>query len=685
MSRRVSLILAWLLAVSAAGPARAAEQAFQLNWTICRKLADVRAIHPHPTDPQVAWAITGKGLFKTADEGRTFQPVASATTEKLGQITAIACRPADENCLLVGTDANGLFISTDGAASFKPMSSKAEKLASQHVAHVDFSRIDPSWRTVMVTHALGAPGMSVTRDLGKTWEAFGQDRYLKSFAFCGPTIVAVGSMAAMEGRTWGIHRSAWDAQRWEESNRGIRPGEPACELLRPNRFLFSTLDGVILESHDDGRTWQNAARIGPGQWVSVLLTHGATDNTELAAAYDPHGRGLVISTRLLRRGSLVPQNTGLYVGPYIKSGASCRASANGLTWYIVMNNWLWIGRRVPRKVAPTVLQAWCSPSSLWVAFDAVGGAQSTMHTRLASIATGSATEGDVKALAAAHKSFSALKGSMGFGVLAKVSHPKGPRSIKSVTVDLSIIGGSALTQLHDDGKHGDGKGGDGLWGTQVRFLPGDFPSLPRHDRRWGLPANTRSAMTVTALGTSGQKDSHSAVIAIRRKPAPVSIWPGGRRFRFAGEIVEGTVTVSQHVDRQRDPNNPALLVQATGPGPWRAAWHIGEGRLNISGCDTLRLDIKGTVNQELYVHILDYFRMGENMIDVPHWSRGVPLIAGGHLKSIGGEYQTVRIPMKLLLTKGTLFLRQYGAGIGLATKEGGKPGAYYLANVTAEP
>ena len=159
MSRRFSLILAWILAASAAGPARGADQAFQLDWAIYRKLADVRTIHPHPTDPQVAWAITGKGLYKTADEGRTFQPVAAATTEKLGQITAIACRPVDENCLLVGTDSNGLLISTDGGASFKPMSGKTEKLASEHIAHVDFSHIDPSWRTVMVTHALGAPGM----------------------------------------------------------------------------------------------------------------------------------------------------------------------------------------------------------------------------------------------------------------------------------------------------------------------------------------------------------------------------------------------------------------------------------------------------------------------------------------------------------------------------------------------
>ena len=685
MSRRSSFIVAWLLASAAAGPARAADKPFQLNWAIYRKLANVRAIYPHPTDPQVAWAVTDKGLFKTADEGRTFQPVASATADKLGQITAMVCCPADENCLIAGTDANGLFISADAGASWKLMSGKAEKLASKHISHVDFSRIDPSWRTVMVTHGLAAPGMSVTRDLGKTWEVFAADRHLKRFAFSGPTIVAAGSMAATEGRSWGIHRSAWDAQRWEESNRGIRPAEPACELLRPNHFLFSTLDGVILESHDDGRTWQNAAKIGAGQWVSLLFTHGATDNTEVAAAYNPHSRGLVLSTRLLRRGSLVPQNTGLYVGPYIKSGASCRASANGLTWYIVMNSSLWIGRRVPRKDGPTVLQVRCSPSSLWVAFDAVGGAESTIHGRLASIAAGSATEGDVKALAAAHKSFTELKGRMGFAVLAKVSHPKGPRSIKAVTVDMTVIGGSSSARLYDDGKHADGKPGDGLWGTQVRFLPSDFRSLPRHDRRWGLPSNTHSSMTVTALDTSGRKDSHSAVIAVRRKPSPVSIWPGGRRFRWAGQIAEGPVRLSQHIPRQRSTEAPALIVEAAGAGPWRAAWHIGEGRLNISGCDTLSLDIKGTVSQELYVHVLDYFRIGENMIDVPHWSRGVPLIAGGHLKSIGRDYQTVRIPMKLLLAKRTLFLRQYGAGVGLSVKAGGKPGTYYLANVTAEP
>jgi hypothetical protein len=70
---------------------------------------------------------------------------------------------------------------------------------------------------------------------------------------------------------------------------------------------------------------------------------------------------------------------------------------------------------------------------------------------------------------------------------------------------------------------------------------------------------------------------------------------------------------------------------------------------------------------------------------VPHFSKGVPLISGGYLKSITPEYQKVRVPIKELLSKGVYFLRWHTAGIGLGVGGDGKAGTYYIDGVRIEP
>lgn len=653
-----------------------------LEWTTHRELRDVRSIFCHPTDPLVAWAATSSGLLKTVDEGRNWQAVAEASREKVGLVTNLICCAADENRLLMGTDAKGLFLSADGGKTFKSLGGEGDKPASGHVEYVSFGDSDPSWRTIFVTHGRAATGMSISRDLGATWEVFARDRYLKSFVKDGDTIVAAGSMLETDGEVWGIHRSGWDGQRWEECNRGQRPGQAALPILHPLRFMFSTLDGGVLESNDDGRTWYSVARIESASWESLFFTHGRTGSAEILVGYDPYRQGVVLSDRRFRPGSRGARNRGLYVGPFVKSGASCRANANGTSFYVVLNDSLWIGRRVPAKSGPTVVQARCLPATAWVQTYVTSGAERAFHQRIEA-AAGTPREADVKGIAEAYSSFSALKKSMGFTVQARVGHPKGSKAIKAVTVDLSILGRSRTTELYDDGRHGDEKPGDGLWGVKVPFLPGDFEKLPRADRRQALPG--MSAVTVTAFDTGGASDNWSAVISIFRRPEPVSLWPGGRHLRFSSTDSEGPLRVYEARGEGPSGQGDAVCFDASGPGPWRGAWIMGAGGLNISGRDAVSFHVKGDVPQELYVHVVDRYVVGSDAIDVPHYSRPVPLIGGGYLKAITPAYQKVRVSMKKLLPKGTLFLRRHGAGFALSVGEGGKPGRYYIADFRAVP
>ena len=405
-----SLICAFCVLLSlAAAFSQDVDDAAALTWAPCRELRDVRAVFCHPTDSRVAWVATAAGLMKTADEGRSWQAAPAASAEKLGIVTALICCPADEKRMVVGTQDQGLFLSLDGGKTFTRLGDEKQRLASAHVEHVHWCDSDPSWRTIFVTHGRAATGISISRDLGKTWDVFGTDRYLKSFVKDGDTIVAAGSMLETGGEVWGIHRSGWDGMRWEECSRGLRPGQAALPILQPLRFMFSTLDGDVLESYDDGRTWHAIARLESASWNSLFFTHGRTGSSEILVGYDPYRRGVVLSGRRFRPGSQTAQNRGLYVAAFVKSGASCRASANGSTFYVVMNNLLWIGRRGASKTGPTVAQAWCSPSSMWIRSYVTRQEELALHQRIQAAAEGSPSQADVKGIAQAHKAFSELE------------------------------------------------------------------------------------------------------------------------------------------------------------------------------------------------------------------------------------------------------------------------------------
>jgi hypothetical protein len=485
--------------------------------------------------------------------------------------------------------------------------------------------------------------MSVTRDLGATWELFAADRYLGRFVFGGGTIVAAGAMLGTGGRSWGIHRSGWDAQRWQECNRDIRPAAAAVTRLGRRRFLFCTLDGEILESTSDGRTWESLLQQAGVRWASLHVARGPVDTAEVLAAYDPHRRGLLLSDGNLRTATLRPQNDGLFVGAFIKSGASCHPAADGLTWFIVINDGLWIGRRTPNEQGPTILETRCTPSGQWLA----PGARAGRGLR--------------------------------FAVAAKVHHPEGPAALQGVTVGLTILGIQRPQALYDDGRHADGKASDGLWAARINVPPKTAVRLPPNDPRPRLPGTI--AVNLTAVDKKRRRDRRVAVLAVYHKPGPLRIWPGGGgNDRSLG--LEGPVTVRTESPPPSANQPAAIVIEATGRGPWRAGWGAGGwSRLNFAGRNTLSLQVKGTVSQELLVHLVDHY--GD--VDQPHFSRGVHLIAGRLLKAVTGKYQRVRIPVSRLLPKGTLFLRQHGVGVGLSTGAGGKPGRYWLADVQLLP
>ncbi|HUT00966.1 MAG TPA: choice-of-anchor X domain-containing protein [Phycisphaerae bacterium] len=652
---------------------RIGEIRYGLQWKRFREARGVRRIFPHPLDPRIVWCATSAGLLVSDDAGETWSPVKSARADLLGEVTCLAVSPCDPDLLCMGTDARGLFLSADGGKTWKAPAASAERTASNHIEWVDFCPSDPTGRTLLATHGLSAGGISISRDLGATWEVFGKDRFLKRFVKQGQTLVAVGSMVVTDGKVWGIHRSGADGMRWEETLRNIRPAVPVTGHARW-QFFVASLDGGLYHSLNDGKGWRRLVQSRGASWTSLFFTNGPTDETPLLAAYDPHRQGLCLSRHRFSNGLGQRQNRGLYVGPFVKSGATCVANANGTAYFVAMNNALWIGRWVLPTEGPAVVQARCEPCSVRTDDDAMRQAQDDVYAHIAAIAADGPADGHVRSIAAAARTLAESKDRMKFTVRARVRYPRGSGGIKQVTVNASTMGLRRATPMFDDGKHDDEKAGDGIYGAEVRFSPAIFQERDFRETR---------LLTVTAVGGSGLPDSWPAALRIPRGPRVVRLSGGG----WDSERSEGPVSV-RRVSGQGVFEKRATLLRfiVTGTDPWRAVWLMpGDGE-NSAGLKWLSFYIRGDTNQELLVHLVDHYRIGsEGFFDEPHFSAPAPLIAGGYLKAITPRYQKVRIPIDRLLPKGVFFLRWHTAGLGLSAPKGGKPGTYHVDRLQVEP
>jgi hypothetical protein len=615
-----------------------------LIWEEAKELTRIRSVYTHPFDPDQVWCASSEGLLKSTDNGYTWHPVKSASVSSVGTVTCMAFSGRDPRVIYMGTNNKGLYLSTNSGMSWTGISKGKKQPASSHIEWVDFCPSDPSWRTLQATHGTHAPGFSVSRDLGTTWEVLGQDRYLKQFVKQAETVVATGSMVGSEGKVWGIHRSGTDGQRWEETVRDIDPSEGAVTYSRW-QFLYATLDGKLLHSFNDGKIWKILEHSDRSSWSSLFFTYGITDKDEILAAYDPFFQGLVLSRHRFTHGLGEKQNNGLYVGPYVKSGAQCRVNANGLVYYVAMNNRLFIGRwGVPDK-GPFIKQTRCIPPVIRIDYASEGNSKKTCTLQ------------------------------------AQIAHAQGLSSIQSVTADCEKLGNMKKVRLFDDGKHNDGSPNDGLYGANIEFLA--YTVCARHF--FSRTVRNRIPFTVTVRDVKGSADSWALLATVSPGPQPIVLYSeknGNGRAR-----VEGPVELKRTKRRKRK-NEPleeaSLTITASGSGPWRAGWL--STNQNIAGLAKLSFYIQGTAEQELFVQLMDHHVLGpDDIFDEPHFSGKVPLKGGGYLRSIKAEYQKVTVPVTKLFPEGVFFLRWHGAGFAFSTEKEGKPGVYHIRDVVLEP
>ncbi len=204
-----------------------------------------RAFLQHPARPEVFFAGTTEGLWRTTDDLKTWQLV----TPKDLVVNAVAV--LDDGRVLIGTDGGGVLRSEDGGATW---ASSNEGFSERFVARVVF---DPQRERVLAAvredrqhggvFSAPSPAGPWTR-----WSAGLEGREVFSLAQLGPTLFA--------GTDAGLFRLGAADARWQASpilERGIevRPRIADVATLPPATVVAATSAGLLL-SDEAGVHWK---------------------------------------------------------------------------------------------------------------------------------------------------------------------------------------------------------------------------------------------------------------------------------------------------------------------------------------------------------------------------------------------------------------------------------------------
>ncbi len=252
----------------------------------------VIAVAVHPTNPQIVYASSSKGVFKTRDGTATWAPLNEGLEHS--QVLAFAIDRTATSTIYAGTFANAIYKSNDGGQQWRP----ANVGMKEHVSVVNAFAIYP--RNSQEIYAATTVGVFRSTDGGNLWveTVHGMESvYVVAIAFDPqtPDILYAGTSG-------GMYKSRDRGSRWEIVNQGLieravgsamKLGVNAISVNpdQPDNLVIATGKGIYL-SHNGGGSWESRTT-GSSVPFTTSLQRDPADGARLYAGGDS---GVFIST-----------------------------------------------------------------------------------------------------------------------------------------------------------------------------------------------------------------------------------------------------------------------------------------------------------------------------------------------------------------------------------------------------
>jgi photosystem II stability/assembly factor-like uncharacterized protein len=248
---------------------------------------EVRAFAVHPERPEVVFAGTDRGLYRTENGGSTWTWIESALDPY--HIWALAISPSDPNVMFAGTRPSAFFRSVDGGKTWEKLKAElADECPAVTIPRVTGIAIDPV-NPLIVWAGVEVDGLHRSRDGGETWERVEN-------GLTNPDLHGVATSPANGGsRVWAVVNddvasSTDGGATWSlvgtskifpmNYTRGIliQPGHPETIFIGVGDYTPGST-GVIQRSKDAGKTWETLPLlVAPNTAMWCFGAHSADPN-----------------------------------------------------------------------------------------------------------------------------------------------------------------------------------------------------------------------------------------------------------------------------------------------------------------------------------------------------------------------------------------------------------------------
>ena len=270
-----------------------------------------RALVLHPTQPHTVYAGADTGLYRSEDNGATWEWLSSADGRL--NIWALAIDPNDTNTIFAGTTPSGMYRSRDGGFEWEKLPVEMSEECAIGTPRVTTTVVDPDdsrivWAGVEIDgvhrsldggdswariegglYDQDIHGMAIARgasnriltatpreifsstDVGESWQPLEimqkfPDSYCRwaTFKIDDPKVIFAACGDTALGSSGNLQRSLDGGQNWKTMP---IPGEPNSPLMNfgmneanPNRVFTFSIFGQVYASEDAGDTWTKIKR-----------------------------------------------------------------------------------------------------------------------------------------------------------------------------------------------------------------------------------------------------------------------------------------------------------------------------------------------------------------------------------------------------------------------------------------